>query len=111
MTPKYVWLNGVVGQFIEGAADGFIVTAGGSSIAQALMKSPGLTLAQIGISMGLAGCLYAASFLKNNPTPFTTVTTVAAKDIPIPSSEAPPKVVPSVPVVAAEPVTTTPTHV
>lgn len=97
MNSTYTWLNGLVGQIVEGASDSFLISAGGSTVAQSLSASPGLTIKQILISMAIGAGLYAASFLKNNPTPFTTVTSVPGKDVTVPASESPPKVVPQPP--------------
>lgn len=102
MNTTYTWLNGLAGQIVEGASDAFLVTAGGSTVAAALLKSPAATLSQIGISMALGAAIYAASFLKSNPTPFTTVTTVPGTEVATPTKLAPVTVVPTIPVAPVE---------
>lgn len=98
------WLIDVGGQFIEGASDGFIIAAGGSSFSQALLSTPGLTLKQIAISMAVASGIYGFSRLKQRPTPWATITEIAQTSVSTPTALAPPIVIPSTqtPATAAE---------
>lgn len=66
-----IWIQGMTGQFIEGAADAFIIVMGGSTASAVISKSPVLpmTVNQVGTSILLGGLLYLATFLKKNPLP------------------------------------------
>jgi hypothetical protein len=82
------WLNGVVGQLIEGASDAFLIVAGGSAGVQAVSASAQpVDLKHIGVSMAFGAAIYAASYLKKNPTPDTLPDLPVA---PVPASPATP---------------------
>jgi glycerol uptake facilitator-like aquaporin len=64
------WLNGLVGQIIEGASDAFLIVAGGSAAIQTTSAgAQPIDLKHIGVSMAFGAGIYAASFLKKTPTP------------------------------------------
>jgi hypothetical protein len=91
------WLVDIGGQFIEGASDGFLFSAGGSGIAQAVLATPALTLKQIAITMALASGVYGFGRLKQRPTPWAIVTELAPTSVTTPAASAPPVVLPSQP--------------
>lgn len=79
-----IWLNGVLGQVIEGASDAFLIVAGGSAaISATSVNVPTADLKHIGVSMAFGAAIYAASYLKKNPTPSTIVLPAAAAPAPV----------------------------
>ena len=87
----YLWLNALLSEFIEGACDSFLIVAGGSAVTQAgATPPPPLTLHAIATSVLIGGAIYAAAYLKKNPTPFPhdqpQPTPAAAPAIPPPPS-------------------------
>ncbi len=77
------WLNGLVGQIIEGASDAFLIVAGGSAALQtATAGAQPVDLKHIGVSMAFGAGIYAASFLKKTPTPDSMPAEVATATLP-----------------------------
>lgn len=69
-SPLYLWANGLLAEFIEGASDSFLIVMGGSAIAQTGAAAlPPVTPQQLGLSVLLGGAIYAASYLKKTPLP------------------------------------------
>lgn len=69
-TPTHLWANELVSQFIEGAADSFLIVSGGAAVAQTgALALPTITPKQLLCSVLLGGLWYVAAFLKKTPTP------------------------------------------
>ena len=66
------WLLAILSEFIEGSCDSFIIVAGGSVASQSVGSTAALQWHQLLISSIVGGLIYAASFIKKNPTPITT---------------------------------------
>lgn len=68
----FKWFIAVLSEFIEGACDAFLIVAGGSVATSAVTSASAVQWHQLAISSLVGGIIYAASFMKKNPTPFTT---------------------------------------
>jgi len=64
------WFCSVATEFVEGCADGFLVTSGGASVATAVAQAAAVSPLQLLCSVLLCGVWYVASFVKKNPPPF-----------------------------------------
>lgn len=70
LTRLYLWLHGLLAEFIAGAADAFLIVGGGATVAQATIPSAeSTTLRAMLAGLALAGLRRAATYLKTNPLP------------------------------------------
>lgn len=72
-SPTYVWANELVAQIIEGACDGFLIVAGGSTAGQLTGAAVAVTPKQLLTSVVIGAAIYGASYLKKHPLPTVTI--------------------------------------
>lgn len=69
-TRLYLWLHGLLAEFIAGAADAFLVVGGGATVASATEPTiQPLAMRALLAGLALAGARRAATYLKSNPLP------------------------------------------
>lgn len=68
-TPLSAWSTAVLGQAIEGASDGALISLFGSAGLQAATSAPPIDLKHVASVMATASIYYVCSYLKKFPTP------------------------------------------
>lgn len=70
LTRLYLWVHGLLAEFISGAADAFLYVGGGATVAQTIAPTlPALPRHDLVLMLAFAGARRAAAFLKANPLP------------------------------------------
>lgn len=83
-SPRYLWVNALVAEFIEGCADAFLVAAGGAAVAgTGAAGLPAVTPGQLATSVLIGGVWYVASFLKKTPTPASMPLSSEQPNLPV----------------------------